>query len=285
MRIGVSVSSTGIQSEPSLLLACVMAAEKAGFADIWMQERMAIAPDDSQSGGGRCLDPLAALAWLAGQTHQIGLGMSALILPYRPALLTAKTVATIQELSGNRLRLGVGVGWMESEFRALGVPRNERGKRTDESLAFLNRCFENDRMESHGQEFLFLPRPQRPPIYVGGAGDHALRRTVQFADGWMPMFQFWRNRPDTITPEELGAQITRLHEMAAEAGRPTPPEVVLGVAFDPKEPQQTVERMQLIREAGVNGLVTGAHFENLDDFRRILDFLDEHVLSLENGSA
>ena len=119
MRIGVSVSSTGIQSEPSLLLAGVKAAEQAGFADIWMQERIAIAPDDSQSGGGRCLDPLATLAWLAGQTQQIGLGMSALILPYRPPLLTAKTVATLQELSGNRLRLGVGVGWMESEFRVL----------------------------------------------------------------------------------------------------------------------------------------------------------------------
>ena len=279
MRIGVSVSSTGIQSEPSLLLECAKAAERAGFSDIWMQERIAIAPEDAESGSGRCLDPLTALAWLAGQTNQIGLGMSALILPYRPPLLTAKTVATLQDLSGNRLSLGVGVGWMESEFRALGVPRSERGRRTDESLAFLKQSFEKDIMESHGQRFLFLPRPKRPPIYVGGAGDHALKRTVRFADGWMPMFQFWRNRPDTISPEELAPQIARLHEMAQEEGRSDAPEVILGVAFDPDEPQKASDQMQMIRNAGVNGLVTGSHFEDLSGFLRILEFLEEHVVS------
>ena len=91
-----------------------------------------------------------------------------LILPYRPALPTAKAIATVQELSGGRLRLGVGVGWMEAEFRALGVPRARRGRDTDETLAFLKRCFEADVVRANEQDFLFLPRPPRPPIYVGG---------------------------------------------------------------------------------------------------------------------
>ena len=278
MRVGVGVSSTGSQSIPSFLLECVLTAEKAGFADIWLQERIAIAPEDSQSGGGRCLDPLATLAWLAGQTTRIGLGMSALILPYRPPLITAKTVATLQDLSNNRVSLGVGVGWMESEFQALGVPRSERGKRTDESLEFFNTCFKDDVMVANGQSFLFLPRPKKPPVYVGGAGDHALRRTVAYAEGWMPMFQFWRKRPDTVEPEELGPEIARLHAMAAEAGRKDPLEVILGIAVDLDEPRQTADRMNLIREAGVTGVVTGAPFETIDGFRRILDFLGEHVL-------
>jgi len=278
MRIGVGISSTGPQSRPSVLLECARAIEGAGFADLWLQERIAIAPEDSQSGGGRCHDPLIDLAWLAGQTTRIGLGMSALILPYRPPLLTAKAVATIQELSGGRLRLGVGVGWMPSEFQALGVPRSERGRRTDESLRFLRDCFEDDVMEANGQKFMFLPRPERPPIYVGGgAGDHALRRTVQFADGWMPMFQFWKKRPDTVEPEELAPAAARLREMAEEAGRP-PPEIIVGLAFDPDAPEAVPECMALLREAGVTGLVVGTAWQEADEFRRHLEFLRKHVL-------
>ena len=123
MHLGVAVRSMGPQSQPDVLLACVRAAEQAGLADVWVQDHIAIPPDDAEGSGGRYLDPLTALAWLAGQVPRIGLGTGVLILPYRPALPTAKAIATLQELSAGRLRLGVGVGWMEAEFRALGVPR------------------------------------------------------------------------------------------------------------------------------------------------------------------
>src|SRR5262245_41427119 len=168
----------GPQSRPEVLLACVRAAEAAGLADVWVQDHIAIPPDDAEGSGGRYLDPLTALAWLAGKTSTIGLGTGVLILPYRPALPTAKAIATVQELSGGRLRLGVGAGWMEPEFRALGVPRVRRGRISDDTLAFLERCFAQDEVEAHGQKFLFLPRPPRPPIYVGGSGEPALRRAV-----------------------------------------------------------------------------------------------------------
>ena len=166
MQLGVAIRSMGPQSRPETFLACARAAEAAGLADLWIQDHLAIPPDDAEGSGGRYLDPLTALAWLAGQTERIGLGTGVLILPYRPPLPTAKAVATLQELSGGRLRLGVGVGWMKPEFRALGVARESRGRATDETLAFLRSCFESDTVEAHGQEFLFLPRPKRPPIFV-----------------------------------------------------------------------------------------------------------------------
>src|SRR4030095_11863336 len=102
-----------------------------------------------------------------------------LTLPSRPTLPTAKAIATIQELSGGRLSaLGVGIGWMEPEFRALGVERKRGGalRERTRAVASLN-----------GQDFLFLPRPARPEILVGGAAPHALARATRFGDGWMPM--------------------------------------------------------------------------------------------------
>src|SRR6185369_506495 len=166
VKLGAYLRNMGPQSTRATLLACARAAEAAGLDDLWVADHIAIPPDDAEGSGGRYLDPLATLAYLAGATQRIGLGTGVLVLPYRPALATAKWVATIQELSGDRLLLGVGVGWMEAEFRAVGSPYAARARTTDETLAFLRRCFANDEVESNGQSLLFLPRPARPPIIV-----------------------------------------------------------------------------------------------------------------------
>jgi probable F420-dependent oxidoreductase len=258
----------GPQSMPGVLLSCARAAEAAGLADLWIQDHIAIPPDDAEGSGGRYLDPLTALAWLAAKTERIGLGTAVLILPYRPPLPTAKAVATVQELSGGRLRLGVGVGWMEAEFRALGVARAQRGKTTDETLAFLRRCFEEEVAHANGQPFLFLPRPARPPIYVGGSGLHALQRAVRFGDGWMPM---------TGDPAKLGPEIARLRELAERAGRKTP-EVVAFTSFDPREPERVPERIEALAGLGVARLVAGVRYATADDFARHTEFLATHVL-------
>jgi probable F420-dependent oxidoreductase len=268
MQLGVAIRSMGPQSRADTFLACARAAEEAGLADVWVQDHIAIPPDDAEGSGGRYLDPLTALAWLAGQTTRIGLGTGVLILPYRPPLPTAKAIATLQELSGGRLRLGVGVGWMQPEFDALGVPRGTRGRRTDETLAFLRDCFDDDVVEAHGQKFLFLPRPERPLIYIGGAGEHALHRTVRFGDGWMPML---------AEPGKLATATRRLRELAEEAGRDTP-EVVCFTAFDSRAPEAIPERVGALREAGVTRLVAGARYTDADEFRRHAQFLGEHVL-------
>src|SRR5512143_1541367 len=131
MQLGLYLRNMGPQSAPDVLLACARTAEDAGVDELWVADHVAIPPDDAEGSGGRYLDPLATLAVLAGATSRIGLGTGVLVLPYRPPLPTAKWVATIQELSGGRLLLGVGAGWMEAEFRAVGVDRNQRGRITD----------------------------------------------------------------------------------------------------------------------------------------------------------
>jgi probable F420-dependent oxidoreductase len=268
MKLGVAVRSMGPQSEAPVFLACVRAAEDAGLDDVWIQDHIAIPPDDAEGSDGRYLDPLTALAWVGGQTQRIGLGTGVLILPYRPALPTAKAIATVQELCAGRLLLGVGVGWMEAEFRALGDPRARRGALTDDGLDLLKRCFADDVVHANDQPFLFRPRPPQPPIYVGGAGDHALARVVRFADGWLPMM---------AAPEKLAPATATLRAMADEAGRPAP-EVVLLTGFDPREPARAADQAAALAEAGATRLVAGARYADTDGFRRTLEFLASDVL-------
>ena len=179
----MAIRAMGPQATADTIAACAAAAESAGLDDVWISDHIAIPPDDAEGSGGRYLDPLTTLGFLAGMTSSIKLGSGVIIIPYRPALPTAKQVATVQELSGERLLLGVGIGWMDAEFKALGVDRHRRGAITDETLGFLNRCFADDVMEANGQPFLFRPQPAKPPVYVGGAAPHALRRAAELADG------------------------------------------------------------------------------------------------------
>jgi probable F420-dependent oxidoreductase len=247
------------------LLACARYAEQAGVDELWVADHVAIPPDDAEGSNGRYLDALSTLAWLAGATSRIGLGTSVLILPYRPALPTAKQVATIQELSGGRLTLGVGIGWMDAEFRALGVDRHRRGALSDETLDLWRRCFDapDDVAEQNGQRFYFRPRPPRPRILVGGAPPHALTRAVRYGDGWMPM---------SADPERLAPAIAQLHALAAEASRPQPEVACLGgLAADPADAARQLEALAAL---GVTRLLTGARYgEDPAPFERSVDAL------------
>lgn len=258
MKLGVTIRVMGPQSTRDTVADCARAAEDAGFDDLWVSDHIAIPPDDAEGSNGRYLDPLATLAFLAGRTERIGLGTAVLILPYRPPLPTAKWVATVQELSGGRLRLGVGVGWMEAEFRALGVDRTRRGVLTDETLQFLVDCFADDHVSAHGQEFLFRPCPERPPIYVGGAPPHALERTVRYGDGWMPMAR---------DPAELAAPVEALAKRASAAGRPAPEVVVLsGLRLD--DGGRARERLEAFARAGATHFVCGLRYDDAREYAR-----------------
>ena len=147
MKLGLYVRNMGPQSTRQTLLDCARAAEQAGVDHLWVADHVAIPPDQAEGSGGRYLDPLATLAFLAAATTRIGLGTGVLVLPYRPPLATAKWIATIQELSGGRLACGVGAGWMEAEFRVVGADRAKRDETTDRTLEFLHRCFAADEVE------------------------------------------------------------------------------------------------------------------------------------------
>ena len=265
MKLGLYLRNMGPQSTRETLVACAIAAEDAGIDDLWVADHIAIPPDQSEGSEGRYLDPLATLAFLAGATKKIRLGAGVLVVPYRPALPTAKWIATIQELSGGRLDLGVGAGWMAEEFRALGVPRERRGRITDETLEFLERCFADDVVELNGQKFLFRPRPARPQILVGGAPPHALARAARFGEGWMPTGG---------DPQKLAPAIRDLRDRFADAGKASP-EVAALISLG--EPAKLVDRCRALQDVGVTRIVVAWRYEDEDEFRRVADDVAERV--------
>ena len=266
MQIGVTLRNMGVQSSAELVLAAAQAAEAAGMESVWVTDHIAIPPDDAEGSGGRYLDPLVTLAVLAGATRNIRLGTGVLILPYRPALPTAKQIATLQELSSERLLLGVGIGWMDPEFRALGVDRHQRGRQSDELLAFFKRCFEDpdDLAEANGQPFLFRPNPNPPPVYVGGRAPHALARAVRHGAGWLPMGG---------DPERLAADMVTFRRLAEEAGGQAGP-VTLMAPLPLSQPDDAAALLSRYAELGVERLVCALRYDTLDDYRRLLDQID-----------
>ena len=265
MKIGMVVRNMGPYSTREMMLDCARYAESAGIDAVWTTDHIAIPREESEGSGGRYLDPLASLAFLAGATERVELGVGVLVLPYRPALPTAKWLATIQELSGGRLVFGAGVGWMPAEFNAVGVPRNRRGKITDETLEFVQRCFAADEVESNGQRFLFLPRPERPPTLIGGAPDNAFPRIVAHGDGWMPT---------RLDPEALAPKVDRLREMMHAAGKPDPLIVPL-MHLSVEDAGEARAQLQAYREAGATGVAHFTRYESVNEFARVADLLME----------
>ena len=264
MQIGLVLRNMGPASAPGTLAAVARAADaEPAIADLWVTDHIAIPPDDAEGSGGRYLDPLATLAFVAGRTARVGLGTSVLVLPYRPPLPTAKWIATVQEVSGGRLRLGVGVGWMAAEFRALGVPLARRGKITDETLAFLNRCFAGDVVEANGQPFLFLPRPPRPPIFIGGAPPRAFRRALEHGAGWMPI---------GLDPDALRPLATELREAATRAGS-TAPEVAIMTRLPLEDVALSRALIGRYADAGATRLIHGSQYEDEAGGRKVVESL------------
>jgi probable F420-dependent oxidoreductase len=258
MKFGIYLRNMGPQATRETLRECAQAADAMSIDDLWVFDHIAISREESEGSGGLYVDPLGTLAFLAGVTERIAIGTGVLVLPYRPALLVAKWAASIQVLSGGRLQLGVGVGWMASEFRALGVPRSRRGALSDEALELLHRCFADDEVEVNGQRFLFLPRPARPPIFVGGSGEHALRRAATLGDGWMPARK---------EPSVLEEPIRTLRDLARAAGKAAP-EVVVSMPMAGLGDGELGERVAAYGEVGVTRIAFNFPYEDSAGFRR-----------------
>ena len=261
MKIGMGLRNMGDVADRDTLTQCAKAAEAAGVESLWVFDHLAIPPEEAEGSGGLYLDPLATLAYVAGCTQRIGLGTGVLVVPYRPALLTAKWLATIQQLSGDRLLLGVAPGWMAAEFKALGVERSQRGRITDETLAFIHACFADDKVISNGQEFLFRPRPARPRIYVGGDGEHAIKRALELGDGWIPIGK---------TPEALAPIISDYRTRASSAGK-SDPEIVTFSKLNSNDLPEAAATIDAFAQAGVNRLVWVCRYEDADHCRKELD--------------
>jgi probable F420-dependent oxidoreductase len=274
MKLGMNLRNWGDQAHRSAIVACAKAADESGLHSIWVNDHIGFPPKLEENDFeipddfGSILDPLAALAFLAACTERVKLGTAVLLLPYRPSLLTAKWIASLQALSEDRILLGVGAGWMVEEFRALGVDRSRRGALTDEGLDFLQRCFDQDVIESNGQPLRFAPRPNRPPFLIGGVPKVAIPRAAARGDGWMPV---------GIAPAELKGHIEHLNEQARASGR-GPMEVFAMKTLPLDKPDEAVALAQAYRDAGATELVHTQGVSGPDEYRRIVEFLESRVM-------
>lgn len=232
MKFGVFLPISGRAAGSATLTEAAREAEALGYDSVWAADRIVIpweiktpypyseeqqfiVPPDRPF-----LEPLSCLAFLAGRTERIILGMSVLVLPYRHPLYWAKVATTIDHLSNGRLILGVGVGWMAEEFEALGAQFKDRGNLSDEQLEFISVLWRQDRVRFEGRyyrsdDIAFYPKPlQKPriPIWVGGEGARAQRRAAEYGDAWFPYFV-------RITPRELARRFENVRSHAAKAGR------------------------------------------------------------------
>ena len=160
---------------------------------------------------------------------------------------------------------------MDKEFRALGVDPRHRGALTDEALAFLHACFECDEVEANGQRFLFRPRPSRPPIIVGGAPPHALRRAVRFGDGWMPT---------ALHADVLESGIASLREAMAVAGKPAP-EIVLLQTLPVEDDARLSARLGELAALGVTRAVHPWRYRDAEEVARVAS----HLVAARNAGA
>jgi probable F420-dependent oxidoreductase len=244
MKYAIAIRNMGPQATRATIRACARTAEQLGFDAVFVSDHLCIPPDETEGSGGRYLDVLATLAYLAGATDRVRLGVSVLVLPYRPAVLTAKQVATIQELSGERMILGVGVGWMKREFEALGVDKRLRGRLSNETLRVLRHLFTMEPTAYRGDlvsfpAFVFEPQPKCPPIWIGGNGDPAIARVLEFGDGWHPM----------LPAEKLKPAVAALKEKLVAKGR-SEVEIVVRRGFHLDDIEAAREKIAAERDAG-----------------------------------
>ena len=192
MRYGIHLPQFGQASGPEAVTKAAVHAEELGYDDIWVSDHLAVPKDAKYPPTAYIHEPIVTLTWAAAVTKRVGLGTSVLVLPMRRPLVLAKMLSSLDLMSGGRLIIGAAAGWLREEFDALGVPFNERGKRTDETLKMMRACWTEDPVNfdavATGGQMVNMranPRPNRPiPIWVGGMSDAALNRAITFGDGW-----------------------------------------------------------------------------------------------------
>ena len=195
MKFGINILNFGPGAGPDTFLRWARLGEALGFHFVMISDHVTVTPDVDAMYPAPFYDPFTVLSWLAAKTRKIELGTTVTILPYRHPLQTARVAANIDQLSGGRFILGVGVGWAKQEFEALGVPFNQRGAIANEYLEVIRKSWASDVISYDGQYVSFkdvhtAPRPARSPhlpIWVGGSSDAALRRAVRFGNAWHPI--------------------------------------------------------------------------------------------------
>jgi probable F420-dependent oxidoreductase len=190
MHFGVILPNYGRDATPVAIRRTAELADKLGFASVWTTEHIIVGPEGVDPYG-RVYDPLVTLGWIAGWTDELGLGTSIVLVPLHNPMHLAKEVATLQELSGGRFQLGVGMGWHKDEYDFMGVPFKGRGRRGNEAIRLMRALwsgesdFDGEFWSFHDATAEPYPSPQ-PEIWVGGSSAPAIRRAVELGDVWHP---------------------------------------------------------------------------------------------------
>lgn len=284
------MSVRGHAAEPEAIRAVAQAAEAAGFAMLGFTDHPAPSQKWLVSGGHPSYDPFAALGFVAAATTRIRLMTYLAVLPYRNPLLLAKNVATVDRLSGGRLTLVIGTGYLRSEFSALGRDFEARNELFDEAVQVLRRAFVDDDLRHDGHGFVARgavqdPKPVQlphPPIWIGGSSALARRRVVDYGSGWSPLLptedfaRVVRTAP-MAGVDDLRRRVADLRVALADAGRDPEgfPIQLKGPDLLELDPGDAAARVADLADAGVTHLVveTPAH----DPLGKIAAFAKEFI--------
>ena len=256
MKLAVEFPSVAYRWGTEAVLDLARAVEDAGYDEIDMFDHVTMGhPAEGRPSGPYppqmpLLEAFVTLGAVAAVTRRVGLGTEVLVLPQRQPTLVAKQVATLDILSGGRVRLGCGVGWQAAEYESLGVPFGERGRRMDECLRLLRLYWTEPSVTFQGRYYTaeamaMEPKPVQPggpPIWLGGGSDAALRRIGRLGDGWLAG---GGERPETVRD-----RLAVIRQAAERAGR-DPDAIGLQVQLgDPRDPDALAARAGAFREAG-----------------------------------
>ncbi|TSD95138.1 LLM class F420-dependent oxidoreductase [Skermania sp. ID1734] len=260
MRLGLHALGIGAGAMPEVVASVAGAAEHCGFATLWAGEHVVMVDQPTSrypyAADGRIavpadadwLDPWVCLSFAAAATTTIGIATGVLLLPEHNPVVTAKQAASLDRMSGGRLRLGIGVGWSRDEFAALDVPFERRAARTREYVAAIRALWNSDVTSFSGEFVTFsalrvYPKPSRPiPVIVGGNSDAAMRRVASWGDGW---YGFYLAEVDAVAE-----RIRLLRELCREAGRSLE-DLSLTVALTDPRPEDVAQLQNL----GIDELV------------------------------
>jgi probable F420-dependent oxidoreductase len=260
MQLGIHLPHIGRKAGPDSIRRSAVQAEQLGFADVWVSEHIIVPKDGGYPPSPNFWDPVLTLAWAAAATSRVRLGTSVLVLPMRHPLPLAKELATLQNLSQGRLILGAGVGWLEAEFAALGVPFKERGRRMDEGIAMMKAVWSRDPVTFPAryipaviENMRSQPQPIAPiPIWIGGSSDAAIRRAIGL-DGW---------HGSRVRPEQAKDVVQRFRAERPDDGFT----ISLRININAGNVDETRAALAAYREAGVQHVMAAPEDRDIDTY-------------------
>lgn len=269
---GIHLPQAGPAASGEALTQVAQLAEKLGFSDVWVSDHLVIPSGAKYPPSAYIYEPLAVMAWVAAKTTKIKIGTTVIVLPMRNPVVIAKSLASIDKLSGGRVIFGTAAGWLKEEFDALGVPFDERGPRTDEAIEMIQRLWTDDHITAsypvHGADFVNIRAKPQPdgeiPIWIGGHADVALRRACRVGKGWHGGF---------LSIADTSYTVNRLKEF----GHSNEFVISMRTNWDPLEddPDKIMSEIEGYIEAGVTHFVPEPRQRDLENYKRSVEVLAE----------